>query len=359
METSQSSSTRPIGDARSAHVVAISGTDQDILQYNRLDLLEHLRKKRPDLQKIAYSTTVNQQHHNFRAARSSSNIDELISLLEQDQAGAPVSGPVERKEVYEETPQISGKIEKGNVVFVFTGSAAQFDGMGKQLFESSPMARQLFRQHDDICRSHNLPSFIKLITQDSKSFETASPVEVQLATVSFEIVVASLWQHWGIKPDAVTGFSLGQYPALVISGVISLSDMFMLVGKRGEMMTKECTVGTHAMVTTFGATESQIKAVLQQMPNLSCDIACISGPTIIAVCGVKEEINVLSRRLSEKGIRVFPLDVPYAFHSPQIDPILGQFYDLASTVSYARPIFPYASTLTGRVITEEGIIGAK
>jgi acyl transferase domain-containing protein len=126
--------------------------------------------------------------------------------------------------------------------------------MGKQLYETSPYVRQIFQEHDAICRKLDLPSFIDLITQNNMTFASASPIQTQLAIVSFDLVTANLWQHWGIQPNAVTGFSLGQFPALVMAGVISLSDMFFLVGKRAEMMVKECTAGTHAMVATFGMT---------------------------------------------------------------------------------------------------------
>jgi iron transport multicopper oxidase len=249
--------------------------------------------------------------------------------------------------------------QDGNLVFVFTGSASQFDGMGKQLYETSSYVRQLFQEHDAICRKHDLPSFLDLITQNNITFASASPIQTQLAIVSFDLVMANLWQHWGIHPDAVTGFSLGQFPALVVAGVISPSDMFYLVGKRAEMMVKECTAGTHAMVATFGITASQTQDLLQQMPDLSCDIACISATKMMAICGPREDIHILSQRLTNKGIKAVALDVPYAFHSAQMDPVLKKFQALAERVSYAKPRIPYASTLLGKVITEAGIIGAK
>jgi acyl transferase domain-containing protein len=296
-----------------------------------------------ELGNVVHTTSVNQRNDEFEATRRNGGTNGIASAPE----GAKSSlGPTK-------------PIQNGNVVLVFTGSASQFDGMGKQLYETSLFVRQLFQEHDEICRKHNLPSFIDLITQNDMSFASASPIQTQLAIVSFDLVMANLWQNWGIQPDAVTGFSLGQFPALVMAGVISLSDMFFLVGKRAEMMLKECTAGTHAMVATFGITASQTQDLLQQMPDLACDLACISATKMMAICGPREDIHILSQRLTNKGIRAVPLDVPYAFHSAQMDPVLEKFHVLAETVSYNKPRIPYASTLLGQVITEGGIIGAK
>lgn len=173
------------------------------------------------------------------------------------------------------------------------------------------------------------------------------------------MVIATLWQRWGIQPDAVTGFSLGQFPALVVSGVITLEDMFFLVGKRAEIMVKECTAGTHAMVATFGITAPQTEALLKQMPDLKCSLACISATKMMVICGPRQDIYTLSQRLTDKGIKAVALDVPYAFHSAQMDPVLEKFQALAETVSFSKPCIPYASTLVGKFFTESGSIDAK
>jgi acyl transferase domain-containing protein len=292
---------------------------------------------------VAHTTSINQINGGFRADRGNGSTKGIVSAPEGEKTGLVPTNLIENR----------------NVVFAFTGSASQFDGMGKQLYETSPFVRQLFQEHDEICRKHNLPSFLDLITQNNMTFASASPIQTQLAIVSFDLVMANLWQHWGIQPNAVTGFSLGQFPALVMAGVISLSDMFFLVGKRAEMIVKECTAGTHAMVATFDITASQTKDLLQQMPDLACDLACISATKMMAICGPREDIHILSQRLTNKGIKAVPLDVPYAFHSAQMDPVLEKFQALAETVSYDKPRIPYASTLLGQVVTEGGIIGAK
>jgi acyl transferase domain-containing protein len=214
---------------------------------------------------VAHTTSVNQRNGEFRVDRGNGSTKGIVSAPEGEKTGLVPTNLTENR----------------NIVFVFTGSASQFNGMGKQLYETSPFVRQLFQEHDEICRKHNLPSFLVLITQNNMTFASASPIQTQLAIVSFDLVMANLWQHWGIQPNAVTGFSLGQFPALVMAG--SLSGMFFLVGKRAEMMVKECTAGTHAMVAIFGITASQTQDLLQQMPDLACDLACISATKMMAM----------------------------------------------------------------------------
>jgi iterative type I PKS product template protein len=331
-------------DPRSAHVVAISARTVTSLKQNKLKLLEYLNSNpQTYIADLAYTTTARRMHHVFRTAHAVTSAKELIGVLTQDLASG--------KEPERTSDSLS-------VVFTFTGQGAQYPGMGKQLFETNAKFRDTMTDFDAICRRMDLPSFLTIITDNNMNVSSMTPVQTQLAIVALELALAQFWQFCGLKPSVVIGHSLGEYAALCVARVISVSDMFFLVGRRAQIMEKMCTKNSHSMLAIQATSESVARTLLNAQLH-SCEIACVNGPTSTVVSGTVADINRLKEILQPEGTKSTVLEVPFAFHSQQMDPILNEYEICAQNVQFKKPVIPIASTLQGEVITTEGTFSPK
>ena len=327
-------------DPRTAHVVAISARTSTSLQRNKLNLLEYLNANpQINLADLSYTTTARRLHHVFRAAHAVGSIKELIGLITKDLAGSNEN---------------SRANAKSSIAFAFTGQGSQYPGMGKQLFDTCASFRQNVLEFNGICLRQGLPPFLDMITDSKADITRMTPTQIQLGLVSLELGLARFWQSCGIEPDVVIGHSLGEYTALCVAGVLSVSDMLFLVGNRAKIMEEKCTANSHAML----AIQSPVESVLQVLKTeqlSSCEIACINGPSSTVVSGPLEDVKTLKDRLQAGDIKTTLLEVPYAFHSAQMDPILSDLEAIAYNVQFAEPKIAVASTLHGDLVKADGI----
>lgn len=158
----------------------------------------------------------------------------------------------------------------------------------------------------------------------------------------------------GIKPKAVIGHSLGEYAALQISGVLSISDAIFLVGHRARLLENLCKMNTHAMLavnrppTILGAIPATISA--------GVEVACLNGPGDTVFSAEQGIIDQLQVYLSSQGARCTKLDLPYAFHSQQVDPILDELETVARAVNMEPPQITYISSLKGKPLQPSDIV---
>ena len=291
---------------------------------------------------LAYTTSARRMHHVYRHAFVAKDVPEtkdgLAKAMEDtDENAAPRT------------------ISSDNAMFIFSGQGSQYPDMGAQLFKYCQVFRKKALECERLALELGFTSFFRLIEGTSSSDDTIfSPMQTQLALVSLEISMASLWQSWGVYPTLVLGHSLGEYAALHVSGVISLSSTLYLVGKRAELMQRSCTSNSHSMLA---AQES-----LQKMRQLirdsetSCEVSCVNGPRDIVLSGPNDQISGLERFLRARDIKTVLLKVPFAFHSSQMDPILDEFEVIAQGVKYSTPKIRFASTAKGCMIEHDKIL---
>jgi len=322
------------------HVVCISAKTITSLKENRRRLLDYLmRNPNTKIADVAYTTTARRMHEVLRVAYSVKSMKEITNLL--------------REEVFKETSNDpKTKPPAMNVVFAFTGQGSQYAGMGRQFYQHSPAFRDFLHTYQQMAHHQSLPNFIHLIADETSDMNTASAVCVQLAIVALEIATAQLLKTWGIMPDIVTGHSLGEYSALCVAGVLSVSDTLFLVGQRAQLMENRLTAGAYSML----AISKDFQNVRQLLASGSgtmwsnTDIACINAPQVTVVSGPVKEIDDLKTKLEEGGSRATVLKVPYGFHSRHIEPVLGDFGTIASGVIFSAPTTPIASTLLGEIV---------
>ncbi|KAL6800430.1 putative polyketide synthase [Trichoderma sp. SZMC 28012] len=260
------------------------------------------------------------------------NMEKLLDYLErhQDIRLSDLAYTTTGRRIHEDLRRSYAVENLQKDVFTFTGQGSQYGGMGKQLFATSPRFRRTVESLHEICKWHGFPSFNDLIASGEASLERYSSVQTQLAITILEIALADLWRSWDIEPDLVIGYSLGEYAALYVAGVLSVHDVLYL----------KCSPGTHAMLAVQ-ASQRNVEEKIFSYP--SCNISCKGAP--------KSTVS----QLKTEGYSCTLLDVPYGFHSSQVDPILDDFRNIAEKVNFGKPRIPVASTLTGAIVRDEGV----
>lgn len=323
-------------DPRSTLPITVTARSIAALKSNIQSLQKYLvENPKTTLPSLSYTTTARRIQHNYRIAFPMADIAKVSDTLQ-----------AQTKETYSPVPMVPTK-----TAFCFTGQGSQYTGLGKQLYEDLKSFRDDIDELDNLAQIQGLPSFLELL--DGTDVQTLSPVKVQLGMACIQVALARMWASWGVTPTAVIGHSLGEYAALHVAGVISASDMVLLVGRRAELLVKDCTPHTHGMLAVKGSAE----AIRGALGSKMTEIACINGPEETVLCGSGEVIGAANELLGSRGFKATKLNVPFAFHSAQVDPILESFKSVASSVQFNKPTVPVLSPLSGDVIREAGIIG--
>jgi naphtho-gamma-pyrone polyketide synthase len=326
---------RPLqgSDPRQTHVVAVSGRALSSLKANLKSLAEYLTSQ-PDisLSSLSYTTTARRIQHNYRfsvADTSISNVKQaLIDAIQTDILPVP------------KAPKIA---------FVFTGQGSMYAGIGAELFHTCTTYRESMLEFDSIATGFGFPSIRSLADgTDDRVISDLAPVLVQVAQVSIQMAMTQVWQALGVCPDVVVGHSLGEYAALFASGVLSANDTIYIVGARAKLLEFHCTSGSHAMLAIRGEMSSWRDLVsLDQF-----QVACMNSNSETVLSGLSDDIESCQSLLQGRGIQATRLNVPFAFHSSQVDPILKPFAQLCSDVTFRKPNCQFISPLLGRPLEE-------
>ncbi|KAI3394864.1 hypothetical protein diail_2151 [Diaporthe ilicicola] len=330
-------------DPRTAHVITISAKTHTSLQGN----VERLRDfmltatspvRLPD---VGYTSTARRLHHPLRKAYVVKSTEELITKLEKDCTEWNESSPTA---AYVQKPP--------SIVFAFPGQGSSIVGTAKELYHSSPSLKRIIGELDSLCQAQSLKSILPPLLGDPSASDP-SPLESQLCLALLEVAMARLWKSWGVEPSLVIGHSLGEYAALYAAGVISAADLVFLVAKRATLMQEMCSRGTHKMLSLRMSAED-VATGLEASGLQSLEITCVNGPTATVVAGLEEELQSFMKQQQAAGVTAVFLDVPYAFHSAQLDPILGPYENSAAGVNFVAPKIPVASSRLGSIIEQEG-----
>jgi acyl transferase domain-containing protein/acyl carrier protein len=166
----------------------------------------------------------------------------------------------------------------------------------------------------------------------------------QPAIFVIEYALAQLWISWGIHPVATIGYSIGEYVAATLAGVMSLEDALTLVAKRAQMI-QELPGGAMLAVPL---SEQDVRPLLNE--NLS--LSAINGQNLCVIAGATNAVDELERQLTERGLACRRLQTSHAFHSYMMEPMAASFTQLVKTVNLQPPKIPFVSNVTGTWITD-------
>ena len=320
-------------DPRSDFVVSVSAKSKTALRANTRNLIQFIDQNSDiSLADLSYTTTARRIQHNYRIAFGCNSVAKAKEVLASklDDAIDPV-------------PNV-----QPSVAFTFTGQGSHYAALGKQFFENSSQYRSDLLNFNGIGLSQGFPSFLSLVEGDIE-VKSLPPIVVQIGLCCIQMALVRLWASWGVKPDVVLGHSLGEYAALNAAGVISPSDAIYLVGERARLLQDRCSASSHAMLATNTSAQNARELV-------SCiegvEVACMNARQETVLSGSFSDIDKAAELLTVEGIKSTKLNVQYAFHSSQVEPILDQFTKLASSIVFHKPTIPIISPLLSTVLSE-------
>ena len=326
-------------DPRQDHVVCVSAKTKSALSNNIKNLIRYLDEHpETSVSDVSYTTTARRIHYPIRASVAASSLGQLrerlaIELKNEDRKAAE---------------KCSG------IIFTFTGQGALYTSLGKELYETCSQFRSDLDRFNDIANGHGFISFLPVVNGEANNLDELTPIQTQLAITAVQIALYRLWISLGLEATAVIGHSLGEYAALYAAGILSLSDVLYLVGIRASILESKCHLRTHAMLAIHATTEAA-KTVLGATLN-GLEVACINGPEDIVLSGTVGAIEEADKRLKSQNTKSTILNVPFAFHSSQVDPILESYTDAAKAIQFRAPRVPLISPLLGTVVTTEGVV---
>ncbi len=239
------------------------------------------------------------------------------------------------------------------IAFLFPGQGAQKVGMGKDFYDHSPLAAELYDQASDLL-SLDLKA---LCFEENDRLHLTEYTQVALAVtcLAMERVVVSA----GIQPQMTAGLSLGEYCAICASGGMSALDAARILRLRGQLMQDTVPAGQGSMAAVLGMEASEIESILEQQrrelpqPLHQIWIANYNCPGQIVITGAAEAVAEAAVRLKEGGARrVLPLQVSGPFHSPMLKPAGDQLMAGLEKVDMTELRIPYVTNVTAEIITD-------
>lgn len=236
------------------------------------------------------------------------------------------------------------------IAFMFPGQGSQQVGMSKDLYDNYESTKTLFNKANETL-GFNLKSLMFDGPEEAlRKTEHAQPALLLSSIATHELLIEA-----GIKPEMTIGHSLGEYSALVASGVLSLMDALKLVHERGKLMEQAYPAGQGSMAAVLGLDQVSIQNVLNTLDTDEViNVANLNCPGQIVISGTKEGVQNAIEPLKEKGAkRVKELVVSGPFHSELMKPASEKFSKELANVTFNDPNMPVYANVSASVIKPE------
>ena len=234
--------------------------------------------------------------------------------------------------------------------YIFPGQGAQFSGMGLPLYESSPLAQELFKNANEILGFNITDIMFEGTAEDLKQTKVTQP-----AIFLHSVILAKVLRD-SFKPDMVAGHSLGEFSALVANGCLLFEDGLKLVSQRAMAMQKACEMQESTMAAVIGLENELVEKICAETEGIVV-AANYNCPGQLVISGDIEAINKACETLKEKGARrALVLPVGGAFHSPLMEPAREKLAAAIENTNFNKINCPIYQNVTANAVTNEAEI---
>lgn len=235
--------------------------------------------------------------------------------------------------------------------YVFPGQGAQFVGMGKDLFDNSAKAKELFQKANTILKFKITDLMFDGTDEDLRQTKVTQPA------IFLHSVILALTLGEEFKPDMVAGHSLGEFSALVANKTLLFEDGLRLVSKRALAMQKACDVEAGTMAAILGLDDKTVENICVGIKGEIVVPANYNSPGQLVISGSEKGIAMACEKLLENGAkRALPLKVGGAFHSPLMEPARLELAEAIAATKFSRGICPIYQNVTGQSVNDPEII---
>ena len=239
--------------------------------------------------------------------------------------------------------------------FVFPGQGAQFVGMGKDLYDNNPKAKELFEKANDILGYRITDIMFAGTDEELKQTKVTQPA------VFLHSVIKAISLGEEFKPSMVAGHSLGEFSALVAAGALNFEDGLRLVYARAMAMQKACEAAPSTMAAIVGLPDDKIEEICAEVSKEGSVVVPVNYncPGQLVISGNVEAINEACEKLKAAGAkRALPLKVGGAFHSPLMQPAKDELQAAIEKTQFSAPQCPVDQNVDGKPHTDPADIKA-
>ena len=228
--------------------------------------------------------------------------------------------------------------------YVFPGQGAQFTGMGKDLYENSPLAKELFEKANEILEFRITDIMFEGTADELKETKVTQP-----AVFLHSVILAKVLN---VKPDMVAGHSLGEFSALVVNGALSFEDGLKLVSQRALAMQKACEITPSTMAAVLNLDDKIVEDICASIDGVVV-AANYNCPGQLVISGEYKAVELACEKMKEAGAkRALILPVGGAFHSPMMEPAREELAAAIEATTFSTPICPVYQNVTASAVSD-------